>query len=337
MKDRERLKQMSLIESLAKLGQRLAAGIPLPVLEAAQRENPWFTAYYLEQAVAGIRGWLTAEHLWDLVASYPAAVAPGQRIGIIAAGNLPLVGFHDVLVAILSGHRAYVKYARRDRVMMSWVRAEWADIWSGLSDRWYEVEAMPSVDFLLATGSSNSARYFRQAFPHTPKLLRHHRYSVALLSEDTSDEELIRLNRDLLLYNGLGCRNVSCLLLRPGFDEGRLQESLRAYMIDWVNPLYLERVLYMQQWYRILGKAVMHTPFALLEWSDRPIDLGMGMISLVRIDSQQTAWAEWESTYADQWQCIVGKSVFFGQSQQPDLRDFADSVDTMALLGQLRT
>jgi hypothetical protein len=324
-----------MIESLGKLGERLEAGLPSEVIEAAQRENPWFTAYYLREAVAGIRSWLWPERLQRFVGAYAAPSWPGQRVGIIAAGNLPLVGFHDVLVTLLSGHQAYVKYARRDQVMMTWLRWQWQEIWPSLPKVLHEVQKMPAVDFLLATGSDNSARYFRQAFPQTPKLIRHHRYSVAWLRESTTDEELRLLNRDLLLYNGLGCRNVSCLLLAPGFDPNRLQESLRTYMADWVNPLYLERLLYMEQMYRVLGKPVVHTPFALLQSADEPSDLGMGQLSIVRIDPEKRSWADWEKSFADQWQCIVGKTVYFGQSQRPDLGDFADGVDTMALLGQL--
>lgn len=324
-----------LIESLGKLGERLEVGPPPEVVDAAQRENPWFTAYYLREAVAGIRSWLWPARLWRFVGAYAPPSSPGQRVGIIAAGNLPLVGFHDVLVALLSGHQAYVKYARRDRVMMAWLRHQWEEIWSSLPKVLHEVQKMPTVDFLLATGSDNSARYFRQAFPRTPKLIRHHRYSVAWLRESTTDEELTLLNRDILLYNGLGCRNVSCLLLEPGFDPKRLQESLRTYIADWVNPLYLERLLYVEQLYRVLGKPVIHTPFALLQSADEPSDLGMGQLSMVRIEPEKRSGVGWEKSFADQWQCIVGKSVYFGQSQRPKLGDFADGVDTMALLRQL--
>jgi len=325
----------SMIESLSKLGEQLEGGIPLEVMDAAQRENPWFTAYYLREAVAGIRAWLWPERLAAFVERYELPSSPGQRVGIIAAGNLPLVGFHDVLVTLLSGHWAYVKYARRDRVMMTWLRHQWQEIWPSLSKVLHEVQKMPAVDFLLATGSDNSARYFRQAFPQTPKLIRHHRYSVAWLKESTTDEELNLLNRDILLYNGLGCRNVSCLLLEPGFDPKRLQESLGTYIAERVNPLYLERLLYMEQMYRVLGKPVIRTPFALLQSTDEPSDVGMGQLSIVRIDPEKRSWAAWEKSFADQWQCIVGKTVYFGQSQRPNLGDFADGVDTMALLGQL--
>jgi hypothetical protein len=321
-----------MVESLVKLGKKLDAGPPVGVVEAAVAANPWFTPYYLCEAVAGVRSWLTEAALAHFLSGYPPLTEEPKRIGIIAAGNLPLVGWHDVLVALLSGHHAYVKYASRDQVMMDWVRQCWQEIWPALAGFFHPVSRLSGVDWVLATGSDNSARYFRQAFPDTPKLIRQHRYSVAVLDQSTSDEDLIRLNRDMLLYNGLGCRNVSSLLLSPGFDEKRLQESLDTYTADWVNPRYLERVLYIDQMYQVLGKPAIRTSYALLQATTEPLDLGMGILSVIRLNPEERTLADWRKQHEAHWQCVVGPSVPFGNAQRPGLADFADGVDTMQWL-----
>ena len=172
MSEREGAWPARLVASLVRLGQRLDQGVPPQVESAALAANPWFTPYYLREALAGVRSWLYEAKLLAFLAGYGPRVGPPRRVGIIAAGNLPLVGWHDVLITLLAGHRAYVKYATRDRVMMAWLAQCWQEIEPRVADFLHPVGVLPAVDFVLATGSNNSARYFRAAFPRTPKLIR---------------------------------------------------------------------------------------------------------------------------------------------------------------------
>ncbi|MEM9984528.1 MAG: hypothetical protein AAF804_05470, partial [Bacteroidota bacterium] len=194
--------------------------------------------------------------------------------------------------------------------------------------------SLSDLDYLIATGSDNSARYFHAHFPSIPKLIRKHRYSVAILGSKVSDSDLNGLAEDMLLYNGLGCRNVSNLIVLPGFDLSRLVESLHAYPSDQINPLYLERVLYAKHLKGVLRESTQSVPHTLLQTSDGPGTSEMGITRLIRPNSMEQVDI-WLEQYKNQWQCVVGRNVKFGQTQSPKFDNFADEVDTMAILTQI--
>jgi len=327
--------QEKVMASLIQLGKRLGAtGPPNEIFAQAIATNPWFTPYYIERAWAGIAGWLNHTHLTALIGGYEAPRSSPARVGIIAAGNVPWVGLHDVLVTLISGHHADVKFASQDVVLMEWFRSEWQKEWPGIADFFHATKLPEGVDFLLATGSNNSARYFEQTYGNTPKLIRKHRYSVAYLDNKTTDAELSALLDDVFLYNGLGCRNVSNFLLAPGFPVKRLQETLETYTQTCLNSLYLERVLWASEIYRVLGTSVIHTPFALLEQEEEPGSTSMGILRVVFLGKKED-FSLLEKKYSGEWQCIVGKNVKFGETQSPRISDFADNVNSMQLLYEL--
>lgn len=328
------LSRAAVVESLLRLGRRLRQHpVPSEVIRTAVRANPWFTPYYIERALQGLLTWLTPEALHGFLSRYPERQGPSRHVGIIAAGNLPLVAWHDIMMTVLSGHRAWVKPSRQDQVLVAWLFDAWQQEYSILDDFLHLQNelAAANLDYLIATGSNNSAKYFQYYFPQLPKLIRHHRYSVAVLSPEVTDEELLRLNEDLLLYNGLGCRNVSNLLLLPGFDRNRLRQSLEEYPVERLNPLYLERVLYINHLNRVLGKSLIHTPVLSLEAATSPGSSAMGVARVVDIVAPEV-FDHWLEQYRKEWQCVVGQEVRFGQTQSPGLDDFADGIDSMAIL-----
>ena len=327
--------RLEIVDSLLELGHRLGRlGPPEDLIEVACQRNPWFTPYYIKRSLSGVLSWLEEKKLRQFADAYPATLHPGKTVGVIAAGNIPLVGLHDLTISALSGHRVRFKPSHRDRILVHWWVEQWVKTLPKPRNFLHLTSTLSDLDYLIATGSDNSARYFRAHFPSTPKLIRKHRYSVAILGSKVSDSDLNGLAADMLLYNGLGCRNVSNLILLPGFDLSRLAESLHAYPSDQINPLYLERVLYAKHLKGVLGETIQTLPHTLIQTSDDPGSSEMGVTRLIRPKNVKQV-ESWLEQYKNQWQCVVGRNVKFGQTQNPKFDDFADEVDTMAILTQI--
>lgn len=319
-----------LLDSLPRLARHLQAPPPA-VVQAAVAANPWFTPYYINESLRALLPWLDPVAVATFLAGYPPAAALPQRVSIIAAGNLPLVGFHDVLMTLLAGHRAEIKYSHQDRVLMDWLRVTWQQEAPFITDFLHPVSNLNKPAYLVATGSNHTARYLRRLYQDTPALIRHNRYSVAVLHRDQAEADLIGLWRDVLMYNGLGCRNVSNLILLPGASLDRWLACRQSYPEDCLNPRYLERVLQQTARKRTLKESGKETPWLVLAPAKILEFASMGIIHYVEVPDE-TAAANLLMHHRAHLQCVVGRDTPFGQTQTPGLGDFADGVDTMAWL-----
>lgn len=305
--------------------------LPESVVAAACADNPWFRRKDLLRSLRGIRYWLQADELREVLHRYPDLTGPPMQVGLIAAGNLPLVCAHDILCGLVSGHRVVVKPSRQDRAMVQWLREEWLRAVPELAAWLTLADPLPEVDVLIATGSNNTARHLARAYRDLPHLIRHNRFSVAVIGPDTSRAELEALCDDIFSYQGLGCRNVSNLVCLPGAPLTLWDEVLADYPRQTLHPLYLERFLGEKAKREMLGET------------------GTGPGPLLRLRSQQLRYASMAVLYelhvrnAEEWralraahttqiQCIVGEEVPYGQAQRPAFDDFADGVDTIAWL-----
>ena len=324
-----------LIESLIKLAPRLFPGtIPQEIVSKAQADNPWFTRYFIQKRLEGLVQWLAQDSLFAFVSDYPFREKSEKMVGVIAAGNLPLVGFHDLLVCLLTGHKCLLKPSRRDFVLMHWLKEEWLEVLPEIASRLHIVSRLEGLDFLLATGSNNSARYFEANFGQVDRLVRKNRYGVAILNSQMDEKQLEGLCEDILLFNGLGCRNVSNLLIFPGFEWKSLEEKLKDYQNDKLNPLYLERVLYEKHRIELLDEKVYILPKVLVRPASSFSFSTMGVIQGVKIQTEHTA-NKLIDYHKEEIQCVVGRGVDYGCAQYPALKDFADNLDTMAILSGL--
>ncbi|MEM6343232.1 MAG: hypothetical protein AAF927_05110 [Bacteroidota bacterium] len=321
-----------LSQSLYRLAEDLSLeSIPAAVLAQALADNPWYTPYYIARSLEGIKSWLQANQLETFLSAYPQRPDQSQKIGIITAGNLPLVGFHDLLIGVLSGHQVFVKASHQDSALMEWVVALWTQYLPALAQKLHLVIELPEIDFLIATGSNNTARYLKSRYRDIPQLIRQNRFSVALLDEQTTQSQLDKLTEDVLLYNGLGCRNVSTLILTKSFDLTAWTSSLQQYSLQHLNPHYLERVLHERHRIKMLGASFIDGGVILMQAVNALKYASMGVLNLLRVEDR----AEIETILAshrDRLQCIVGTETPFGTTQIPAIDDFADGVDTMALL-----
>ncbi|WNJ16012.1 acyl-CoA reductase [Pontibacter sp. G13] len=331
----ESLSRSQLIAAMVKLGKAIHPNqLPEAVLQASLTQNPWFTEFYVRQSLMAIQPWFVEEMLTKFLDRYPRPRHGGQRVGIIAAGNLPLVGLHDVLITVLAGHHAYVKASHQDRVLMDWVLGTWSKVAPEIKKFLHPVDSLKRIDFLLATGSNNTARYLEHAFHSVQRIVRGNRFSVAILDKYTSESELEALCMDIYLYNGLGCRNVSNLLVVGDFEPKDCLSYLNEYPLEQLNYLYLERVLYETARMKTLGTTFWGTSRCVLIPNETLTYSSMGYLNMVTVPSREQALHHVQAN-RDRIQCVVGLDTDFGTTQYPNFDVFADQLDTMDRLTSL--
>ena len=329
------------------LGQRLAALLsPAQADELtelsirARNNNPWFDAPNVRAALEGIAEMLREEPLRLWAGRYRPEPAPAPRlVGVVMAGNIPLVGFHDALCVLLSGHRLLAKLSSDDTLLMRWVLNELTTIEPRFADAVQLAERLNAADAFIATGSDNTARYFEYYFGKKPHIIRRNRTSLAVLTGRETPHELGLLGEDIFSYYGLGCRNVSKVYAPVGYDFPLLLDALQP----WHHALHHNRYQNNYDYNKsiLLVNAVPHldSGFLLLTENVRLVS----PISVLHYDTYTTEvdLVDQLTDVAAQTQCIVSAggqypgSFAFGQAQHPGLADYADGVDTMAFLAGL--
>lgn len=323
------------IQTFIELGRQLTVSLDngelTPVIEQAAKENVWFTPESIEYAIRAIcNDMLRPAQLEQWLAHYPGPTnSIRRRVGIIMAGNIPLVGFFDLLCVLASGHACRVKPSSKDTVLIGYVVDLLRTIDPAIPLRMAEQGERP--DAVIATGSDNANRYFRMLFGGIPSLLRGSRQSVAVLSGRETAAELSGLEEDIFAYSGLGCRNVSLLFLPRGYmPELRCTALNEKYRRNYLRERALLRMRRM--------------PFVDLDGAvlceDRSFPAALSRIHYTFYDSLADVEA-WLAAHDDRLQCVVSqcvrhsRRVAFGRAQHPGLTDYADDVDTMRFLGTI--
>ena len=293
--------------------------------------NGWFTEDSIRQAFREISTWLTPEKLTDWINNY----SPNdhmKQIAVIMAGNIPLVGFHDFLCVLLSGHQVICKQSSEDARLLPALVKLLLLFEPDLEERIrFSDRKLVDYDAVIATGSNNSMLHFEQYFSHVPHLFRGHRTSVAVLTGDESKEELNALGVDCLTYFGRGCRNVTHLLFPEGFDLNRFFEAI-VNLSDVVNnKKYGNNYDYNKAVHLMSLSKFLDNNFLLMKESDQLFS------PLSMLHYQYYQRLEEVNSFLDahrsQIQCIVGQEFIpFGQAQCPSLMDYPDGMDTMEFL-----
>ena len=296
------------------------------IISQAIAQNEWFSREDITMAVDAIREeFLCREKLHDWAGQYVTAQQK-QCVAIIMAGNIPLVGFFDLLCTLMAGHAAAVKPASKDSVLMNYVMSLLRDISPEVDIRPFSPEQ--EYDKVIATGGNDAARHFRQRYASTPSLVRGSRHSIAVLSGNESGEELQGLQRDIFSYNGLGCRNVSLIFL----PEGTALPLNPPHMSDMYRGNYRHN----KTMRTMLGLPYtdMGCCIAVEESGFSP---EISQINYCYYHSLQQV-QQWITEHDAQLQCIVThaiehpRAVAFGRAQYPTLWDYADGVDVMKFL-----
>lgn len=306
------------------------------LIALSQSHNGWFTP---EQVYFAVQSWAEAlkeENLNGWLAPYELTVVKPKTVGLILAGNIPLVGFHDFLSVLISGHKVIVKTSSNDQHLIRFL----ANYIISIEPKWsnyisFTDGKLENFDAIIATGSNNTARYFEFYFKDKPSIIRKNRNSVAVLNGKESHEDLVNLGEDIFRYFGLGCRNVSKLFVPKGYSFETFFKAIYEYRDVIFYEKYSNNYDY--------NKAVfLMSNFKLLDNEFLTLKEDAGYASPVSsvfyeyyddvADLQKRLTEE-----AEQIQCIVSNnlinnSIPFGQTQQPKLWDYADNVDTLRFL-----
>lgn len=301
---------------------------------AARNGNSWFTEESVTLAIDGIGEFLKENSLRKWLSSYDLSVVEPKKIGVIAAGNIPLVGFHDVLTVLLSGHQLLIKPSSDDTYLLKYILNSLVEIDDRIADSFQIVDRLNEADAYIATGSDNSARYFKHYFKDKPHVIRANRTSVAVLIGEESTEELEMLGRDVFQYFGLGCRNVSKLLIPQSFDLSKLLDTWESYASVGDHHKYRNNYDYNKSIYLVNREPHLDNGFVLLrEYEDLVSPISVLYYS--RFESKEDIESFLKSN-GDKIQCVVGKDYIpFGQAQCPGVEDYADGVDTLMFLTNL--
>ncbi len=322
------------IALFAELGRRLGTfgrdETSRRIIRRAEQENGWFTEPEIRRAVEALRSeMLDQVRLRAWLAPYRVPVAVPRDVLVIMAGNLPLVGFFDLLCVVASGHRCLVKPSSKDRVLIGYAIDELKRIDPATRVGYYDDALTP--DAVIATGGDNANRYFRARFPGIPALLRGSRQSVAVLSGHETPEQLAGLSDDVFAYSGLGCRNVSLLFL-PGGCEPMLAPPP-------MSPKYHNNYMQQRALLTLQGRSFRDCGGALLlPMRDFPPALSCIAYSHYERAEEEYAWHE---EHDSEVQCVVSdclqhsRQVPFGRAQSPALTDYPDDRDVMAFLARL--
>lgn len=327
------------IDLLVKLGNYLHSDNPgwADIKENAERQNGWFTPLFINTAVQNIvSNFLDADKLQAFTSGYkiPPIESTPKKIGLVMAGNIPLVGFHDWLCIFLSGHNAFVKTSSKDTVLITHIIEKLAGWNDAVKTQTRFSEMLKGCDAYIATGSNNSARYFDYYFSKYPHIIRRNRTSVAILTGNETVAELDKLADDVNLYYGLGCRNVTKLYLPAAYDFVPLLETFKKYSAFADHNKYKNNYDY-QLAILLLNNKYYMTNGAILLVENEAV---FSAISQLHYEFYTGTPKEISAGLQNNQdvQCVIGKGfVDFGQAQAPSLADFADGVDTMAFLTEL--
>jgi hypothetical protein len=304
--------------------------------QKAFQQNNWFIPEFVDQAAANIaRNFLEKDILNNFVAHYNLTEPPGapKKIGVVLAGNIPLVGFHDVLCVFLTGHYALIKPSAKDEALIEHL-VEKMQGWQPEASAYFTLSfLLKGCDAYIATGSNNTSRYFEYYFRDYPTIIRRNRTSVAVLTGKETTEELEALAGDIYQFFGLGCRNVTKLYVPRGYNfEPLLQATSKFnYLIN--HHKYKNNYDYNLAVHILNNRYYMSNGSILLVEDPSPFS----PISQLHYEYYDDLQSVQQSLMDNKSiQCVVGSQhTPFGQAQCPDIDTFADGVDTVAFLKTL--
>jgi hypothetical protein len=304
------------------------------VVKKSEIENPWFT---IENQKSALKQWsdlLTEENLNAWLTKYSTSKTT-KKVGLILAGNIPLVGWHDVISVVLSNHIPLIKLSSKDKQMIPFLLKKWKEF----SDKEIEyefVERLTNFDAVIATGSNNTARYLECYFKNHLSIIRKNRTSVAVIKGDETEDELKLLAQDIFQYFGLGCRNVTRLFIPENFLIDRVFESFIDFKEIINHNKYANNYDYNRAVYLLNQDQFWDNNFVMLK-EDEKLFSPLSVIHFSRYSSLEDV-KNFIQENGEDIQCVVGKNnlgietVYFGEAQNPGLDTYADNVDTMQFL-----
>ena len=309
------------------------------LIELSQSHNGWFTP---EQVYFSIQSWskaLTEENINIWLQPYNFSTLQPKTVGLILAGNIPLVGFHDFLSVLISGHKVLVKTSSNDQKLLPFLAKYLISINPEIEKYISFTEGkLENFDAVIATGSNNTARYFEYYFKDKPSIIRKNRNSVAVLDGTETEEELTALGEDIFRYFGLGCRNVSKLFVPKDYNFEMFFKAIYAYKDVVFYEKYANNYDYNKAVFLMSNFKLLDNEFLTLK-EDSSYSSPISSVFYEYYESIESIENRLKNE-ADQIQCVVSNnllpnSIQFGQTQLPNLWDYADTIDTLSFLSQI--
>jgi len=306
------------------------------IFQKAYYKNRWFTAENIELMFNSIIDlYLNPAELQQWTSKYDLEASNSKVVGLVFAGNVPMVGFHDLLSVIVSGHHCQIKLSSKDETLVKWLLEHLYKCKPETRETYRIVERLSNFDAVIATGSNNSSRYFEQYFGKYPNIIRKNRTAVAVLDGSESGGDLLELGEDIFCYFGLGCRNVSKVLVPQEYDLTHLLSALEPFANAMNHDGYKNSYDYYRSILLLNNTPHLASDFMMVEENEKLFS-PIGTLYFEYYKDKGDL-ANWLDNAKDDIQCIIGKDYLdFGSSQKPRLWDYADGVDTMAFLSQLK-
>ena len=306
------------------------------LIATALTYNGWFIKDFVEKSIQNIASMLEEKSLSDFCKNIPEPKQP-KTVAIIMAGNIPMVGFHDLMCVLLSGHKALIKLSSDDNVLLPFFIKLLAHYQPGIAENIKFSQAkLADFDAVIATGSNNTASYFKYYFGKYPHIIRKNRTSVAVITGKESVEDLKKLGDDIFTYFGLGCRNVSKLLVPKGYVLDPIFEAGFDYKFVVDNKKYGNNYDYNRAVYILNLEKFLDNNFLIIK-EDKGLFSPVSVLLYQEFESEKEI-KQYLSDNKEDLQCIVGNGpgyVPFGYSQQPVISEYADGVDTLKFLVNL--
>ena len=311
----------------------------ISLIQLSQSHNGWFTP---EQVYFSVQSWaksLTENNLNQWLCRYDFFKNKPKKVGLVMAGNIPLVGFHDFLSVLISGHDVLVKTSSNDQHLLKFLVRYLISIQPKLKSKIVFIEGkLESFDAVIATGSNNTARYFEYYFKDVPNIIRKNRNSVAILDGTESHEDLVGLGEDIFRYFGLGCRNVSKIFVPKGYNFDTFFKAMYEYRKVIQYKKYANNYDYNKAVFLMSNFQILDNEFLTIK-EDSSYSSPISTLFYEFYDTMNEIKKRL-NTDAEQIQCVVSNnlienSICFGQTQHPRLWDYADKVDTLSFLSKI--
>lgn len=321
------------INLVSQLGEYILSSDPqwLEAKHKASLLNPWFTLEFIDLAAKNIaEQFLTKQKLTGWTSSYNFENIQSKKVGIVMAGNIPMVGFHDLLSVFISGHKALIKASSKDEILVKHLVKKLQELNNEVNKLINFEVMLKGCDAYIATGSNNSARYFEYYFNKYPHIIRRNRTSVAVLDGNETIEELEKLADDVHLYFGMGCRNVTKIFVLKDYDFVPMLSVFNKYNYFKDHHKYKNNYDYNLALHILNGKFYM-TNESIILFESPSIFSPISQLNYEYYAEKDRMLDQLKTT--DDLQCIVGHGhIPFGNAQIPVLTDYADGIDTLNFL-----
>ena len=312
------------------------------LIETCYLYNNWFIPQFVNTAITNIGAMLSEEQLVAFCKEngvdnniLTGSVSDKKTVAVICAGNIAMVGFHDIMCVLLSGHKVLIKLSSDDTVLLPFFLKLLTHYEPEFESQiLFSQQKLANFDAVIATGSNNTANYFNFYFGKYPNIIRKNRTSIAITTGSETAEDFKNLAQDIFLYFGLGCRNVSKLFVPKNYNFNIFFESIVDFGFVINNKKYGNNYDYHRAIYLLEQLPFLDNNFLMVKQS-ADLHSPVGALYYDYYETE-TDVANYITNHNEQLQCVVGKNYIpFGYAQQPVITDFADNVNTLKFLVNL--